>query len=381
MTQQQWGYPQQPQRATWPAPQGAPWPNQQGWQQPNQAAPWPNQGWQQPTPPKRRSSGLATVLKVALTIAVILFAASILRGLVSGVLSAGGTAGGTSGGSSTSAPLDPGAPAAQYVNEDYSPPPADMNPPAIPGPRTLDAANSLTTANPVYGQSIPVPTNCSMASLDMSKASAAQMQTHFNELMGCLMTVYALPVSQAGFQMPRPPVIVYSSPIKTACGDFDDVNAAYCSGDQRVYYARPLLQAFPAAVAQADYAAEMILAHEFGHAIQARTAILISEKVLEDRASSEEAAMVLSRRTEVQADCLAGQYIRSAAQSQSLDAADLAALGRLAYNLGDDVLTGRAGYSGDHGTGEARQRWFERGLSSNSIGACNSFTAAASQVR
>ena len=91
--------------------------------------------------------------------------------------------------------------------------------------------------------------------------------------------------------------------------------------------------------------------------------------------------MDLSRRTEVQADCFAGQYVRSVAQSQSLGARELAGLGELAWNLGDDVLTGRPGYSGGHGTGSARQDWFNRGLGSDVVGVCNSFVAGSDEVR
>lgn len=279
------------------------------------------------------------------------------------------------------APQVPGDPTSPYVNEDYAPPPADRNPPPVPGPRTMDAAGRLVRANPLYDQQIPTPTNCRMAPVDIQAASAAEKQEHFNELMGCLMTVFAEPVEASGFTLPRPPVVVYTRPIKTACGDFREVNAAYCTGDQRVYYANSLLRSFPANVANAQYAAEMILAHEFGHAVQGRTAILISEKYLEQDARSERAAQDLSRRTEVQADCLAGQYVRSVAQSQGLGAAQLDGLSRLAYNLGDDVLSGRPGYSGGHGTGSARQDWFNRGLGSDSIGVCNAFVASADEVR
>ena len=252
---------------------------------------------------------------------------------------------------------------------------------AVPGPRNMDAAGRLVRSNPLYDQQVPTPTNCRMAAVDVPSASAAEKQEHFNELMGCLMTVFAEPVEAAGFQMPRPPVVVYTRPIKTACGDFAEVNAAYCTGDQRVYYANTLLRAFPANVASAPYAAEMILAHEFGHAVQARTAILISEKYLEQDARSERAAQDLSRRTEVQADCLAGQYVRSVAQSQNLGPGELERLSGLAYNLGDDVLSGRPGWSGGHGTGAARQDWFDRGLGSDAIAACNAFVASEDEVR
>lgn len=214
-----------------------------------------------------------------------------------------------------------------------------------------------------------------------ANATPSVKQTHFNELMGCLMRVFADPVEQAGFTMPRPPVTVYTRPIQTACGSFDQVNAAYCTGDQRIYYAHNLLDAFPPEVTRARYAAELVLAHEYAHAVQARTAILISEKYLEDQARTQAAQQELSRRTEVQADCMAGQYVRSVAQSQQLDAQAIRGLSNVAYNIGDDVLSGRPGQVGGHGSGQARQEWFDRGVGSDAISTCNTFTAPSNQVR
>ena len=60
--------------------------------------------------------------------------------------------------------------------------------------------------------------------------------------------------------------------------------------------------------------------------IQGRTAILVSEKYLEQDASGSAAKQQLSRRTEVQADCFAGEYVQSAAHSQNLAAAELESL-------------------------------------------------------
>ncbi|MFV0451573.1 MAG: neutral zinc metallopeptidase [Propioniciclava sp.] len=269
----------------------------------------------------------------------------------------------------------------QYVNEDYTPPPADLNPPPLPGPKDDAAATPLTQDNPLYFEAIPTPTRCAMGQIDMLSETVPVMEDHLNELMGCLMRVWDDPVSSAGFEMPRPTVTVYADPITTACGTLEEVNAIYCGADQRVYYAQPLLRAFPDDVGATTYAAEMVLAHEFGHAVQARTAILISELVLEQNALTEEDAFDASRRLEMQADCMAGQFINSVAISQELDQDNLARLSDVVYHLGDDVLNDEPGFSADHGTGEARQRWFTAGLESADIGTCNSFTAPASQVR
>ena len=392
MSQTPWGAPPPPQRGgAWPPPpqprQWQGWPQQRGLQQPWPAQQqWqrPPQQWPPPQPPRRRpGSGLANAVRVVMAVVAILMLASFVRGLLDQApgIEAPRTPVPPRPDAPAPAPQVPGDPTSPYRNEDYTPPAATRNPPTVPGPRNMDAAGRLVRENPLYEQQIPTPTNCRMAPVDVGSASAAEKESHFNELMGCLMTVFAGPVEAAGFEMPRPPVVVYTRPIKTACGDFAEVNAAYCTGDQRVYYANSLLRAFPARVANAPYAAEVILAHEFGHAIQARAAILISEKYLEQDARTEREAMDLSRRTEVQADCFAGQYVRSVAQSQSLGARELAGLGELAWNLGDDVLTGRPGYSGGHGTGSARQDWFNRGLGSDVVGVCNSFVAGSDEVR
>jgi len=401
VSQTPWGAPPPPRRGTpWPPPQQYRAPQQ--YRVPQQRAPqqWPpRQQWSAPPPPRPpKRSGLGNIVRVVMAVVAIIMIANVVRGFLDDARAQiprlPGTPSAPSEPSEPTGPFNPprpdapapapqvpGDPTSPYRNEDYTPPGIDRNPPPVPGPRNMDAAGRLVRGNPLYDEQVPTPTNCRMAAMDVRTASASEKQDHFNELMGCLMTVFAEPVEQAGFTMPRPPVVVYNRPIKTACGDFSEVNAAYCTGDQRVYYANSLLRAFPPQVAGAPYAAEMILAHEFGHAIQARTAILVSGKYLEQDARSERAAMDLSRRTEVQADCLAGQYVRSVAQSQGLGEGELGRLSDLAYNLGDDVLSGRPGWSGGHGTGNARQDWFDRGLGSDAIGACNAFVASEDEVR
>ncbi len=340
----------------WGPPQGGP----------RSPQPWPPPG--RPQRPRRRRSLFGSLVRLALVILAIMFISATLRSV-------------TSGPETPNSPGSSDAPASgPYVNEEYTPPPPDMNPPELPMPDTVGQAENYVTSNTVYNQSIPSPTACKMNSLDPNGASKAELETHLNQLMGCLMAVWEPPLKAAGWQLPRPPVTVYSSPVRTACGVMREVNAAYCAGDQRVYYAQPLLSAFPEEVRTTPYAAETIIAHEFGHAVQARSAILISEKALEQRASKNE-GLVMSRRTETQADCFGAQFVRSVAQSQNLDAARLAGLQRLTYNIGDDVLSGQPNINEGHGLGRSREAWFTRGLGSDQIAACNTFTAPASSVR
>ena len=89
----------------------------------------------------------------------------------------------------------------------------------------------------------------------------------------------------------------------------------------------------------------------------------------------------LRRRTEVQADCFAGMYLRAVSVSRGLTDADVEALQKDFYNGGDDVLSGDPHYVGDHGRGASRRYWGLTGLSNSEVSKCNTFVAPANEVR
>jgi predicted metalloprotease len=267
--------------------------------------------------------------------------------------------------------------------ETWTPPPPDMSPPPLPTPKTYSEATEWMQNNPFYRQSIAIPTNCSqLKPIDALTASESELNTHLQNLTSCLLQVWKAPVEAAGFEMPRPPATVYNQPIQTACGKLDSVNASYCGADQRIYYAKPLPKIFPRDLQGQKFLMEMVLGHEFGHAIQARTGISISSSAWEQRASTKAAANVFSRRLEVQADCFAGMWIHAVGESQGLTSSDLDGLRIIAYNLGDDVLSGRQNIDSGHGLGKTRQRWFETGLTgSPQTLQCNTYSVPDAQVR
>ncbi len=88
----------------------------------------------------------------------------------------------------------------------------------------------------------------------------------------------------------------------------------------------------------------------------------------------------LSVKMELQADCMAGVWARSAQERQLLDPGDLEAGLRAAAAVGDDRLqrgsTGRVSpESFTHGTSAQRSHWFRRGLESGRLDACDTFAA------
>lgn len=315
--------------------------------------------------PQRKSPLRGVVLGLVLVVGIAFFAISLMHYLGTSTDVAGPT-----GGQTTSSVPQRTGPA----------PEPDTNPPEIPVPETYSDAEQWLTANPVYDQTVPVPTECGIPRIDMTTASVGDLTSHLNDLTACLWRVWSGPLESAGYQLPRPPVTVYTEPITTGCGKLDEVNAVYCAADQRIYYARPLWKIFPADQQRLPFVVESIIAHEFGHTIQARTGILISSMAFEQKGTEAE-GKILSRRLEVQADCLAGMFTEAAGPSSGLDRGNLDILREVFYNLGDDVLSGENNIQGDHGLGRSRMAWFTTGQTNTQVGACNTYTAPTSSVR
>ncbi len=262
-------------------------------------------------------------------------------------------------------------------------PDPDLNPPDTPVPTTWEEVDKWLVDNALYAETLQVPTNCPADRLDATTASKEQLQAHVTDLTACLTMVWLEPMERAGFQMPRPPAIVFDQPITTACGDAGSGDIFYCGGDQRIYYATDAPGIFPASVASAvrnPFFMASVIAHEYGHAVQARTGILISQQAIRSQ-SEKETDLELSRRKEMQADCFAGAFLHAVAQATQLTDAEHAALSEVTYAVGDDIISESPGYVGDHGTGAARQSWFEAGNGSAQVSTCNTWTAPADQVR
>lgn len=261
-------------------------------------------------------------------------------------------------------------------------PEPDFDPPDLPLPKTFEEAEQWLVNNALYGQSVQVPTNCTLGRIDVTTAEPQELEDHFYNLTGCLMMVWQDPMQRAGFLMPRPPVTVYSEPITTACGEVETFNAVYCSGDQRIYYATNLHEVFrnTPEVKTIAFLPDNVIGHEFGHAIQARTGILISSVAFRQRVSEAD-GLWFARRSEQQADCLSGMFLNAVADASQMTEQERQDLGEVSYAIGDDVLTGRPDFEGDHGLGANRQRWFRAGQASNQAGVCNTWVVPQDQVR
>jgi len=267
-----------------------------------------------------------------------------------------------------------------YQNDNYQVPPPDRNPPPIPVPQTYDEAEQWITKSPFYGQIVPAPVRCNSQPINVSTASDAQLKSHFEGLMECLVRVWEPPVTNAGYNIVRPTVTIYGEELTTKCGK-SGINAFYCSADQQVYYSDLLPQALPRKVRGVKWTADIVMAHEFGHALQGRTGILISAHALGQESDNKNTELQYSRRLETQADCFSGMFIRAVSQSIGVQQQDEDGILAIYSAIGDDELSGKADINGNHGLAKSRQYWGATGLGTSAVGKCNTFTVPAQYVR
>lgn len=250
---------------------------------------------------------------------------------------------------------------------------ADTDPKPVPQPGTWTRASTLTKNNPLYKRTVKVPTRCGVGLIDPAAITASALKKHLDRMAGCLTMVWRPQVRAAGFTMPYPPVTVYTGDSTSPCGRMNAHNAFYCSGSQRIYFGTQLHEILP----DRDYAYDLIMAHEYGHAVQARTGIFTSAFAYYYAATGEERRRIM-RRVELQADCFAGAGMNALSRYTRLTASDRRGFAEIARAIADDTMTGKVL---EHGSADARERWLKRGLGTASLKGCNTFTASNVNVR
>ncbi len=185
-----------------------------------------------------------------------------------------------------------------------------------------------------------------------------------------------------GSQYPPPKLVMFSGAVQSACGYASAASGPfYCPADQKVYidtvFFNQLQQEFRAG---GDFAAAYVIAHEVGHHVQTVLGVAQKVRAAQQRVSQEEANQ-LQVRMELQADCFAGVWAHHAeARRKILEPGDIEEAMRAAASVGDDTIQKRTqGYvvpeSWTHGSAQMRQEWFQRGLQSGSLQACDTFRA------
>jgi uncharacterized protein len=164
--------------------------------------------------------------------------------------------------------------------------------------------------------------------------------------------------------------------VASACGDengtLGDTAAAYCPGDDTIYisekfasdiYDGALDQSLPGSSqgygkTYGDFAVAYIVAHEYGHEVQ-------DELGLFDK----EAGQVPTMGFELQADCYAGTWAKSASDQHRLQDGDVQEALDAALAVGDFDTSS----PGHHGTPDQREAAWNTGFESGDPSACSTY--------
>jgi uncharacterized protein len=197
-------------------------------------------------------------------------------------------------------------------------------------------------------------------------------------VLGSTERVWTEKFQQMGQQYQKPKLVLFSGFVQSACGMAQSaMGPFYCPGDQKVYIDLSFYQDMKNKLgAPGDFAQAYVIAHEVGHHVQ--NLLGIADKVQRARAqASQEEANALSVRLELQADCFAGVWAKSANdKNHILEEGDVEEGLNAAAAIGDDRLQRRSqGYvvpeSFTHGTSEQRVRWFKQGMQTGDVNSCD----------
>ncbi len=187
---------------------------------------------------------------------------------------------------------------------------------------------------------------------------------------------------QGGAEYRKPTLVLYQGSWDTACGRGQSaMGPFYCPGDQKVYIDLAFYDTLKRQLgAPGDFAQAYVIAHEVGHHVQNLLGTTDKMERARGRVGQRE-YNALSVRLELQADCFAGIWAHHNHKSKAiLEPGDVEEALNAAAAIGDDALQRQSQGqvvpdSFTHGTSEQRQRWFNTGLQSGSVAACDTFSA------
>ena len=241
--------------------------------------------------------------------------------------------------------------------------------------------NPLTVLSLLSGGSGPVP-QVQQQHRPAQPPANDQMTAFVRTVLADTEDVWTEEFRKMGSSYRDPKLVLYTGAFPTACGQGQTaMGPFYCPGDQKVYIDLAFYQTLKTQLGSpGEFAEAYVIAHEVGHHVQ--NLLGISGKLDQMRPRlSETEYNAMSVRLELQADCLAGVWANKSQQSRhTLENGDIESAMNAASHIGDDALQKQSqGYvrpeTFTHGTSAQRMRWFNTGVQTGNLKACDTFGA------
>ncbi|MEO6153222.1 MAG: neutral zinc metallopeptidase [Croceibacterium sp.] len=177
---------------------------------------------------------------------------------------------------------------------------------------------------------------------------------------------------QANIKFTAPTLEFYSGGTRSGCGAASSsMGPFYCPNDQTIYIDTSFYDEMQRKLGTGpgDFARYYVVAHEYGHHVQAMTGV--AQQISSAQQQNPNEANALSVRLELQADCYAGVW---AGKNRNLiEPGDFEEGMKAAGAIGDDTLT-KGRVSSDnftHGTSQQRMQALRMGMQAADDTACD----------
>ena len=181
--------------------------------------------------------------------------------------------------------------------------------------------------------------------------------------------------SKIAFRQPK--LVFYSQTGRSGCGAAQSaMGPFYCPSDEGIYIDTDFYREMDQRLgAGGDFARDYVIAHEYGHHVQALSGLADQVRSAQSQDSSQ--ANALQVRMELQADCYAGVW--AAHNKDRIEPGDIEEGLNAAHQIGDDTLMKAAGRrpveaAFTHGSSAQRMQWLRRGLESGNEDDCDTFS-------
>jgi uncharacterized protein len=246
---------------------------------------------------------------------------------------------------------------------------------------TSTSTTASTTSRAVAGHELdnfPSVTGLTATELPSAPTSATVERTYLVALFDDVQTVWRREFAAVHQRYRAARVIVFYSQIQSHCGKHEGSGPFYCPADDTVYLDLRFFSLLLNLARVGPVAQAYIVGHELGHHVQRLAGVATHVDALNQTDPSGKNAR--SVQVELQADCLAGVWARSAYPRSSFSATDLYDGLKTAHKIGDDYIQKAYGNIVDtslftHGSSQQRRFWLRTGYKSGKPGSCDPFVS------
>jgi predicted metalloprotease len=235
-------------------------------------------------------------------------------------------------------------------------------------------------AQPAPSASPSVPENQQLGGSCQGVTSESDPAKFISCVVSNVQRFWARELPRQGTQYQPAHLVLFTQATPSGCGTASAATGPfYCPRDGKVYldlgFFAELTRRFGAR--GGDFAQAYVVAHEYGHHIQ--DLLGIERKMRQAEAADRGQRNALSVRLELQADCFAGVWGHAAYEKGTVSRGEVAQALDAAAAVGDDRIQkeveGRVNpETFTHGSSAERQRWFNTGMSTGSLEACDTFS-------